>query len=170
MDMSNPLIGSLIETSCESCRAIGVDRKGCQELYETVLTREYSDPHYFEVHRLTVDSYCLQHPERYMVSGKSFATHLIRMHIALDRDNDPHLNTILLRWLAIGPLIQKPLSTPVERGTLTISHVRLAVDADDHRTRVLDWAVSAWSAWIAYHDLARDLLERARSQLSSAGT
>jgi hypothetical protein len=32
----------------------------CQEIFETILTKEFSDFRYARVHRLTVDTYCLQ--------------------------------------------------------------------------------------------------------------
>ena len=35
---------------------------GCWAVYGEVLAREYEDPYFFEVHRLTVDAYAVQHP------------------------------------------------------------------------------------------------------------
>jgi Family of unknown function (DUF5946) len=40
--------------------------------FETILTKEYSDFRFAKAHRLTVDTYCLQHPDIYMVSPQSF--------------------------------------------------------------------------------------------------
>src|SRR5262245_1929410 len=62
---------------CEDCGAIVAEgRAGCLKLFEEILAREFSDFHYGRAHRLTVDAYALQHPDRYMRSGKSFAAHL----------------------------------------------------------------------------------------------
>jgi hypothetical protein len=35
---------------------------GCWASYGEVLVREYTEPSYFGVHRLTVDAYAVQHP------------------------------------------------------------------------------------------------------------
>jgi uncharacterized protein DUF5946 len=35
---------------------------GCWEVYGEVLSREYSDPAFWAVHRLTADTYAVQHP------------------------------------------------------------------------------------------------------------
>jgi hypothetical protein len=59
-----------------ACSCGFASRQNCQEIFETILTKEYSDFRYGKVHRLTVDAYCLQHPEVYMISPKSFAAHL----------------------------------------------------------------------------------------------
>jgi hypothetical protein len=41
-----------------------------------LLARDFTDAAYFRVHRMIVDTYCLQHPDRYCVSAKSLAAHL----------------------------------------------------------------------------------------------
>jgi hypothetical protein len=55
------------------CSCGFTSRQKCQEIFETILTKEYSDFRYAKAHRMTVDAYCLQHPDIYMVSPKSFA-------------------------------------------------------------------------------------------------
>ncbi len=49
---------------------------GCVALFEEVQVRDYSDFRYARVYRKMVDTYCLQHPDRYCASAKSFAAHL----------------------------------------------------------------------------------------------
>lgn len=48
----------------------------CQGLFEQLLAREGEGLASYEAHRLAVDTYSLQHPERYCVSAKSMAAHL----------------------------------------------------------------------------------------------
>ena len=65
---------------CPSCGAPGAGGlDGCLALFGALGAREFSDADYFRMHRLTVDAYCLQHPEQYMVSTKSAAAHLAAM-------------------------------------------------------------------------------------------
>lgn len=54
-----------------------------------MIAREFGDYRYGRLHRLTVDSYALQHPEKYMHSAKSFAAHLTGMYAAMEHESDP---------------------------------------------------------------------------------
>jgi hypothetical protein len=60
-----------------SCGLASKDK--CKEIFEAILLKEFSDFRYAKVHRLTVDTYSLQHPDDYMISAKSFAAHLTGM-------------------------------------------------------------------------------------------
>ena len=63
---------------------------GCWAVYGEVLAREYSDPSFFEVHRLTVDAYAVQHPgAKDRQSIQSVGVHLIRLCLFLERDLSP---------------------------------------------------------------------------------
>jgi hypothetical protein len=153
---------SLDKGVCERCNAEGAGGEaGCLRLYEDVLAREYGDQRYFKVHRLTVDAYCLQHPERYMVSGKSFVVHLIRMHIALEANNDAHLNEVLRKWIDNKVTIEKPATLPSKRGGLTITYIHSASTPEEHSVRVCEWAGDVWNSWKEHHALARQLLAAA---------
>jgi hypothetical protein len=57
---------------------------GCNDLFQEVVGREFSRPELFQVHRLTVDAYALQHPDRYMKSAKSAVAHLTGMCWAME--------------------------------------------------------------------------------------
>lgn len=141
--------------ACEDCGArIATGRTGCQKLFEDVLATEFGDYRYGRLHRLTVDTYSLQHPERYMRSGKSFAAHLTGMAAALEADES--VNQALQRWLNGPRRIDAPdPPSPGQRGKLTITHVHGASDPEEHLRRVRQWARSTWEAWSAHHDLAR---------------
>ena len=66
---------------CPECGAPGVaSPDACKELFAEVGAREFADEAFFRVHRLTVDAYCLQHPNAYMRSSKSAAAHLAALH------------------------------------------------------------------------------------------
>jgi hypothetical protein len=146
-----------------ACSCGFTSRKNCQEIFETILTKEYSDFRYAKVHRLTVDAYCLQHPEIYMVSPKSFAAHLTGMCCAMDYGNDPHLLRILQQWLNGKKQLEKP-PIPAHFGSLTISHVANAKDGAEHAKLVNEWAAEVWKAYAVYHDLAKNLIATAQRE------
>lgn len=50
---------------------------GCRALFEELLARDFTNSAYFRVHRMMVDVYSLQHPER--ASAKSLAAHLTNL-------------------------------------------------------------------------------------------
>ena len=149
---------------CESCGAeVEGGKAGCLKLFEEVIAREFGDYRYGRVHRLTVDAYSLQHPEEYMRSGKSFAAHLTGMCAALegrDVEEVQGVNRTVQKWLSTNPKVEKP-RIPERRGRLTVAHVHAAADADEHVSRVREWARDAWAAWAEHHELARRLIAEA---------
>ncbi len=64
----------------EACAGCGLAIEGgtqaCQALFDGMTLRAMSDMRYARVHRLAVDAYAMQHPDRYGRSAKSFAAHL----------------------------------------------------------------------------------------------
>ncbi len=121
---------------------------------------------YVRLHRLTVDTYSLQHPQEYMHSGKSFVAHLTGMYSELETDGAPAANQAIQRWLN-GPKVveRSDDSSPRKRGEMTIAYVHGATDAEEHR-RVREWARSTWNAWSGYHNLARHWINLATTPAS----
>lgn len=150
----------MIEKSvCEDCGAVVAEGKiGCRKLFEEVLVKDYSDYRYAETHRLMVDAYSLQHTEDYMRSGKSFAAHLTGMYGALECEESAAVNQTVQKWLSGNPQIDKPARLPQRSGDITITYIHSAIDAEEHKSRVREWANSVWSAWSEYHDLAKQLI------------
>jgi hypothetical protein len=147
---------------CEDCGAVAAEGKaGCLKLFEEVIAREFSDYSYGKIHRLTVDAYSLQHAERYMRSGKSFAAHLTGIYAALESEDAVTVNQKMRKWLDANPKIEKPVELPRRSGKLTIAFVHNAADADEHCRRVREWAQEVWSAWREHHALAKQLIDSA---------
>lgn len=148
---------------CPDCGAENTgDPNSCNRLFEEVMEREFSHPEIFHVHRLTVDCYSLQHPDRYMKSAKSAAAHLTGMCWAMERGGGPEVSQALSRWLDGTPDL--PTLTPpppLHRGALTIRHLHSAPDSAEHVRRVREWAESAWEAWEVHHEQARSWVEEA---------
>ena len=58
---------------CPSCGAPAVGEfTDCQEMFDHLLARSFSDLTYGRFHRILVDLYSLQHPDKYCRSAKSF--------------------------------------------------------------------------------------------------
>jgi hypothetical protein len=58
----------------------------CWALYGEILAREYSDYRFMRMHRLTVDTYAVQHPGiDVLAARRSVAVHLSRLYLLLER-------------------------------------------------------------------------------------
>jgi len=153
--------------SLERCRGCGLRIVGgteaCQAIFEEILGRSFSDGLYFSVHRMVVDTYSLQHPDRYCKSAKSLAAHLCGLCQIIEEGADRAVgDEILRRWLDGRVSLSKP-EIPEFRGELTIRDVREAPDPAAYVEVVECWAESTWQAYSPLHDLAHEWLRRARS-------
>jgi hypothetical protein len=167
MDMKSSENKDISNTLCDDCGAVVPGgAANCKSVFDEVLVREYSDYSYARSHRLTVDSYSLQHPESYMRSGKSFAAHLTGMCAALEYEDSSAINRAVQEWLNGAKAIDKPARLPGHRGGLTIIYIHDAANGEEHNKRVQEWARSVWSAWSEYHDLAREWIREATSNAS----
>jgi hypothetical protein len=143
-------------------------RDACQRLFDEVLAREFGDFRYGRIHRLTVDSYSLQHPAEYMRSAKSYAAHLTGTYAAIETGDAADVNRAVQHWLNGVKTFARPGEpAPRARGALTIVHVHAAADHDDHVRRVREWAQSTWQAWRDYHSLARQWIEQATGRCAT---
>ena len=140
--------------------------EGCNELFQEVVGREFSRPELFKVHRLTVDSYSLQHPDRYMKSAKSAVAHLVGMCWAMEDIDDPSVSMAISRFLDGTPDVTRPEPVPDSgnRGSVTVVDVYLAPDSVEHIERVRAWAEGAWEAWADHHARARKWLVEAQEK------
>jgi hypothetical protein len=158
---------STSEDVCESCGAsVAQGKAGCLKLFEEILAREFGDYRYGRIHRLTVDAYSLQHPDEYMRSGKSFAAHLTGVCAALEDEDALAVNQTVQKWLSTNPNVAKPARLPERRGSLTVAYVHAAPDADEHVSRVREWARDVWAAWSEHHELARRLISEAAAEIN----
>ncbi len=140
---------------CEGCGLhVAGGTAGCQAMFDEFRAREMSElaPSYAST-RLTVDVYCLQHPDRYCVSAKSLAAHLTGVGWALERGGGEWGLRRLQRWLDSGPTLEKP-ALPAGRGALTIADVASAPDTAQYIAALDSWARSTWAAYSALHEIA----------------
>ena len=136
-----------------------VSSPGCWALYGEVLAREYGDPAYFQVHRLTVDAYAVQHPggtDRQSI--QSVGLHLVRLCLVFEHDLAAERANQAM--LAAGESKHRftRLEPPESMGEITVADVVRAASVDEHRAAVREWARSAWEAWSEHHPTVRSWL------------
>ena len=65
---------SMPSESAEPCAGCGLrvpgGTAGCQAIMDELVARDFSEVLYFRVHRMMVDTYSLQHPDRYCAGGQ----------------------------------------------------------------------------------------------------
>lgn len=136
--------------------------EGCQTLFDQFRIREAAAlaPGYTST-RLTIDIYCLQHPDRYCVSAKSLAAHLTGLCWALERGGSESGLRTLQQWLNGRVPLTKP-DIPRHRGELTVGDIA-DVDAPAYEHVLDQWARSTWDSYSALHRIARQWVDSATS-------
>lgn len=129
---------------------------GCWRVYGEVLAREYSDAALQPIHRLTVDSYAVQHPGRpNPQSIQSVCVHLLSLCLTVERGLEPAYATRVM-GAAVRPKGRFVwLDPPASLGAITVVEVAAAQTMEAHAETVRAWARSAWAAWTAHHDRVR---------------
>ncbi len=155
-------------TKCSGCGLlVEGGTEGCQAFMDELLARDFGDVAYFRVHRMMVDTYSLQHPDRYCVSAKSLAAHLTGLCWLVEHDGSKAVGSAALRrWLDGPRLIEKP-EIPASRGTLTIEDVRREQGPEAYGRAVERWARSTWEAYSPLHAIARRWIRQAHSGSAS---
>jgi hypothetical protein len=129
----------------------------CWSMYGEVLAREYSTPGLFQsVHRLTVDTYAVQHPGRKSArSIQSVAVHLMSLCTLFDEGSDAEDALAMIREGVRTKGQYSWLMPSTCLGALTVSDVWKATAAPEHEKSVSEWASSVWAAWAPHHAVVR---------------
>jgi hypothetical protein len=141
---------------------------GCWSVYGEVLAREYSNATYFDVHRLTVDAYAVQHPgARDRQSIQSVGLHLVRLCLFLEHGltADEANNAMLAAGESKHTFTY--LEPPLSLGAITAADVISAHTVREHKEIVTRWARNAWDAWSIHHSTIREWLPYKRAQQTS---
>lgn len=147
-------------TRCTGCGLVlAGGTQACQALFDWELPTRSTDVRYARMHRMAVDAYCLQHPDRYCVSAKSLAAHLMGLCVALECPDPPSLLPATQRWLNGNPALTKP-PLPRDRGELTILSILDVREPEAFAEAVQRWAHSTWQAYEPLHPLAREWIGR----------
>lgn len=131
----------------------------CWLAYGEVLAREYGDPRYARLHRMTVDTYAVQHPgTESPQSIQSVGVHLCRLCLVLEEGfSIEHANEAMLAIQRVEGKFRW-LQPPAKRGELTAADVLAATTPEEHLQKVEAWARSVWAAWTPYHATVRGWL------------
>ncbi len=116
---------------------------------------------YPPIHRLTVDTYAVQHPG--VVSRKASQSvwiHLSALYLILEKGLAYESVTDKLGKILAPNAEFEWLEPPLTQGQITVLEVENAKDLDDHTLRVKKWAASVWNAWFCHHEA---VASRARS-------
>ncbi len=148
----------------ERCAGCGAPLEGgmqaCQERMDAVGVAATTAGIGYPLRRLMIDTYCLQHPDRYCVSGKSLAAHLTgaawQLDLAGGRDGLDHLQ----RWLDGPRQLPRP-PVPADRGRLTVVDFERALERDGWPTAIDLWARSTWLAYAPLRTLAYEWIAAA---------
>lgn len=159
-----------MEIKSAKCEGCGLEMQGgadaCHLIYENLLARDFSNPTFFRFHRLLVDIYCLQHPDRYCVSAKSLVAHLAGLAYLLESKSREGVGSnALKKWLDGAISIEKP-HIPAFRGKLTIADVQHINDPVEYERALNLWAQSTWQAYSSLHAMAKGWLQMANASAS----
>jgi hypothetical protein len=159
--------GGTLLTKCIGCGALvpQVDgpthrymesSPGCWHVYGKVLSREYSDRSFGALHRLTVDSYAVQHPGHSSAQAiQSVCLHLISLHLVLERGLAVAYATRVMGAASRAKQRFVWLPPPTSLGAVTVADVAEVATPFEHEERVRAWAEAAWSAWAEHHATVR---------------
>ena len=146
---------------CPDCGAAVLGgRAGCQALFDELATPAPGARGLGGQRDLAFDAYCMQHPDTYCRSAKSYAAHLTRLCCGLEHGGDRRVYRAIQRWLNGQVKLNKP-QVLTERGRLTIAGLRAASDSEEMQRFAQTWAEAVWQAYAAQHELARSWIREA---------
>ena len=130
---------------------------GCWEIYGEILAKEYGEYGYPQLtHRLTVDTYAVQHPgEPNRQAIQSVNGHLVSLYLVLERHFSGQQATEALATVLNHADRFVWFEPPQPNGQITVIDVVHATNFEAHRKLVEQWATDVWAAWASYHDTIR---------------
>jgi hypothetical protein len=129
---------------------------GCWKLYGEILALEYSLDNYDPLmHRITVDTYAIQHPgepERRAINSVNL--HLIRLYLVLHNQVEGSKANEVMKILSENTKLKEKfvwLEPPSFENTITVVDVWNAHDRQSHSKVVTKWGLSVLERWIEKH-------------------
>ncbi|WP_407675113.1 DUF5946 family protein [Pelagerythrobacter marinus] len=145
----------------------------CFAEFTRILAAEYSTPLLRGIHRLTVDTYAVQHPgdgrDRRQI--QSVGLHLARLYIQLTYPLPPRETNDVMLGLARHKATLVGLRPP-NRFTLTAADIAPFSGGCQHADKVRVWAAETWRDWSEHHEYIRHWVAgkydaRSRSKLDT---
>lgn len=131
---------------------------GCWATYCEVLAREYSDYRLSRLHRLTVDTYAVQHPGvNVPAARRSVAVHLSRLYLLVEGGWPMERANNAMNAITAFKDRCDWLEPPSMTGTLSVLELSQAQapSNQEHEKRVRAWGESVWKAWAVHHASVR---------------
>lgn len=132
----------------------------CWAAFGEVLAREYSNPDLMDIHRLTVDTWAVQHPgDGSRRAIQSVGMHLCRIRLQLEQGYRGLQANDAMQRLGLFKA-ELPELPPRARYQMTVADMRDAVEPDEHKAQVLRWARATWDDWADQHGFVDAYLAR----------
>lgn len=129
----------------------------CYAAFNQILAAEYSSQELMEVHRLTVDTYAVQHPgdpsDRRAV--QSVGLHLARLFVQLESPRPPKETNQVMLDFASNKSSLIALKPP-KQFRVTAADIAPFAGTGLHAAKVKEWASTTWEDWSAHHDYIRE--------------
>ena len=148
-----PGCGALVENKPGKPHKYFGANQGCWDLYGEVLAKEYGEYNYPQLtHRLTVDTYAVQHPgEPGRQSIQSINVHLVSLYLILVKDYNGEKATRKIDEIINAKPKFDWLEPPKPNGNLTILDVLKAKNPEEHKKKVREWAEDVFECWYLKH-------------------
>ncbi len=147
-----PECGAFTESVEGPTHAYMKSSPGRWKVFGSLLAREYSNPDYMRVHRLTVDTYACQHGGDDPRAIQSVNVHLVALCLFHERKlsfaSIPHFMEKIISAHK-GNFSQLPL--PNLDGVMKVTDVIAAQTSEEHCRLVTKWSAQVWDAWGSQH-------------------
>lgn len=128
----------------------------CWAVFGEVMAKEFSEYHYPAIHRLTVDTYAIQHPGVPSEKAiRSVGIHLFALHLYFEENFKLDSITGWMRRFLSKKSSFFWLDPPKSSGEVTILDVIEANSIEEHTDVVHKWSKSVWEAWSPHHATVR---------------
>lgn len=128
----------------------------CWRVYGELLAAEYGDVALMQTHRLSVDTYAVQHPgDRSRPAIQSVGLHLSRLMLQQENEALPkETNAVMLRFGAHKASLE--WLEPPQSFSMTVADMEPFIGGSRHADAVRDWAAKTWADWKEHHGYIRD--------------
>ena len=125
----------------------------CYALFNQMLACEYSNLALLPTHRLTVDTYAVQHPGQAKTRQQiqSVGLHLARLSLQLTSAITPKETNEVMLDLGKHKHTLDYIDPPLEF-RMTVADVAKFSGRSQHSDKVREWAASTWEDWSYHHN------------------
>lgn len=125
----------------------------CWKMYSEILAREFENPEYFKIHRITVDSYAAQHigDQTDRRARQSANLHLIALYLYYEKKTPIAIILEFLRKTTVNKHDWPAVEQLTKASWLTVHDIITATTAQEHYTIVIKWGKSVWDSYKDQH-------------------